>query len=338
MPDTRRRRRIFALVVAACAALAVVSVVVSVVGDAGSAPGASRGPAEDTDSAPATRVPAHRAIVFRSLARNEPANYGHVAWAPLDHPERSRRVTGLGCERVHFAAGRGICLVKSGELGTSIKVRLLGRDLRPTGEVELAGVASRARVSPDGRYGTVTAFVSGHSYADVGAFSTETSIIDMRQRAVIADLEDFAVTKDGRDFESIDFNFWGVTFAKDSNRFYATLASGGKTYLVEGDVRARRVRVMRENVECPSLSPDNTRIVFKKLMDDPAIWRYHVLDLASGRETALAEDRPIDDQAEWLDDRSVLYRIDEETWLVPADGSGSPRRFLVGADSPAVVR
>jgi hypothetical protein len=34
----------------------------------------------------------------------------------------------------------------------------------------------------------------------------------------------------------------------------------------------------------------------------------------------------------------VLYRTGEETWIVPADGGGSPRRFLSSADSPAVVR
>jgi hypothetical protein len=52
----------------------------------------------------------------------------------------------------------------------------------------------------------------------------------------------------------------------------------------------------------------------------------------------LAETRPIDDQAEWLDDDHVLYRTGEETWMVPADGSGTPKRFLRSADSPAVVR
>jgi hypothetical protein len=180
--------------------------------------------------------------------------------------------------------------------------------------------------------------VSGHSYADVGAFSTRASIIDLRSERELTDLEQFAITKNGSRFDSIDFNFWGVTFAKDTGRFYATLASGGKTYLIEGDVKARTATVLRENVECPSLSPDQTRIVFKKLMRDPGIWRYHVLDLATMRETPLAETRPIDDQAEWLDDDHVLYRTGEETWVVPADGSGAPRRYLSRSDSPAVVR
>jgi len=340
VPETatrlRRRRQVaFAAVLTACIVIAVVSVAVS---GGGSVPGAPRAAAPDSDKQLANTVPAHGAVVFRSLDRADPGNYGHIAWAPLDRPESARSVAGLGCERVHFAAGRGICLVKAGKLGDSIKARLLGPDLKPTGEVDLPGVASRARIAPDGRYASVTTFVSGHSYADVGAFSTRTSIIDMRSERELADLEDFAITKDGSRFESIDFNFWGVTFTHDSNRFYATLASGGKTYLVEGDVRARTATVLRENVECPSLSPDDGRIVFKKLMRDPGIWRYHVLDLATMRETPLAETRPIDDQAEWLDGDHVLYRTGEETWVVPADGSGAAKRYLSRADSPAVVR
>ena len=336
--STRRRRLVFGLVLAACVLVAVASVTLSALRGSGSAPGAPRPPAPDRAAAASASVPAEGAIVFRNLDRADPANYGHVAWAPLADPERVRTVGGLGCERIHFAAGRGICLAKSGGLGTSIKVRLLGPDLRSTGELDLQGVPSRARLSPDGRYASVTAFVSGHSYADVGAFSTRATLIDVKRKRAFAELEDFTVTKDGERFDSVDFNFWGVTFAQDPNNIYATLASGGKTYLVKGDVRARTATVLHENVECPSLSPDGTRLVFKRLMRDPGVWRFYVLDLDTMRETPLAETRPIDDQAEWLDDDRVLYRTGEETWTVPADGSGAPRRFLRGADSPAVVR
>ena len=63
-----------------------------------------------------------------------------------------------------------------------------------------------------------------------------------------------------------------------------------------------------------------------------------MLDLASGRETPLAEPRSIDDQLEWLDDAHVLYGVDNTTFVLPADGSGTPAVFLANADSPAVVR
>ena len=63
-----------------------------------------------------------------------------------------------------------------------------------------------------------------------------------------------------------------------------------------------------------------------------------MLELASGRETPLAETRAVDDQAEWLDDAHVLYRVEEDVWAVPVDGGGRPRVYLAGADSPASVR
>jgi len=130
-----------------------------------------------------------------------------------------------------------------------------------------------------------------------------------------------------------------VTFARDSDRFFATLATGGKTYLIEGSVRARTAHVIHENVECPSLSPDGTRIAFKKRGPDSANpWRLTVLDLATMRETPLAETRSVDDQAEWLDDDHVLYGLDGAIWVERADGTGRPKRFMDGAGSPAVVR
>ena len=107
---------------------------------------------------------------------------------------------------------------------------------------------------------------------------------------------------------------------------------------MRGDLRDRTVETLRQNAECPSLSPDGTRVVYKKRIGNPSVWRYHVLDLASGRETPLAERRPIDDQAEWLDDDHVLYRVGEEIWEVPADGTGSAKRYMASSDSPAVVR
>ena len=105
------------------------------------------------------------------------------------------------------------------------RVTIVDRRFRPLGGVTLQGVPSRARVSPDGRYGSVTFFVYGHSYATPGNFSTQTTIIDLVKRRKLADIERFHVTKDGKKFDSPDFNFWGVTFAPNSDRFYATLAS-----------------------------------------------------------------------------------------------------------------
>jgi hypothetical protein len=63
-----------------------------------------------------------------------------------------------------------------------------------------------------------------------------------------------------------------------------------------------------------------------------------VLELASGRETQLAEARNVDDQVEWLDGRRILYGLEGDLWVVQADGRGRPRLYRRDALSPAVVR
>jgi hypothetical protein len=271
--------------------------------------------------------------------------YRRLAAASLDADQGSRYLVPLECQRIHFAAGRGLCVGEKPFGGAFT----FDEDFKRRSDLQANGLPSRARVSPDGRYGSMTVFVQGHSYAE-GGFSTQTILVDMATGQPLADLEQFAVFKDGARFESPDFNFWGVTFARDSNRFYATLGTGGTTYLVDGDVGARQLRVVRENVECPSLSPDNTRLVFKKRtssLPGPVIWRLHALDLATGVETPLAEIRSVDDQAEWLDDNTVVYFLQDEgppatirpdLWTVATDGSGTPRLLRTGAFSPAVIR
>lgn len=202
--------------------------------------------------------------------------------------------------------------------------------------LHIAGIPSRARVSPSGRMISWTVFVTGDSY-NKGGFSTWTGILDNRTGYAITNMEEIPLTKDGRRYFSADVNYWGVTFARDDNRFYATVSTRGRTYLVEGDYGRWQARVLRENAECPSLSPDGRRLVFKKLMPGGA-WRLHGLDLATMEETPLAERAAIDDQAAWLDDRTVMYAKGPDVWAVPADGTGSPRLLVANASSPSAVR
>ena len=69
------------------------------------------------------------------------------------------------------------------------------------------------------------------------------------------------------------------------------------------------MQVLRENVECPSLSPDQRHLAFKSRLANGREWRVHVLELATMREWAIeTETRSIDDQIEWLDNGHVLYR------------------------------
>jgi dipeptidyl aminopeptidase/acylaminoacyl peptidase len=326
------RGRLFALLVLACLVVAGLSIAAGVRSTATGVVG------RDGRGALADAQRAHRpALVFRNLDRTRPATFGLVALTGL--PPGSRTLVPLRCERVYFAAGRGLCLARGGGFAARYRARIFGTDTRVRGEVTVDGVPSRARVSPDGRYGAVTMFVTGHSYADLTGLSTTTTLIDLARARTIARLEDFRVTRDGRRVTAADVNYWGVTFRRDGDHFYATLATGGHTFLVEGSIRARRMWTIHDGVECPSLSPDGTRIAYKKRAGPGGRrWRLQVLDLATMRETPLAETRSVDDQVEWLDDDHVLYGQAEQIWTAAADGSGIPRRFAVDGDSPAVVR
>jgi hypothetical protein len=283
-------------------------------------------------------------LVFRSTALG--TGYGTVAVVPLSAPDGPRAFTPAQCERIYATRQDAICLTAERGLVTSYQARLLNADWSARRDLPLQGVPSRARLSRDGSLVATTTFVFGDSYANPGQFSTRT-IVSRIQGEVVGDIEKFALIVRGRTVTSQDKNFWGVTFA-DDDAFYATAASGGKTWLVRGALSTGRVTALREDVECPSLSPDRTRIAFKKHGSLPAgRWRLAVYDLASGKETLLAETHSVDDQVEWLDDQRILYGLPRsasngaatsDIWVTPADGSGTPEVFVRDAWSPAVVR
>lgn len=339
MPKRRRRfsrRHGFALLVLACLVVGLGFVTVTAVSgftsSAGTA-GRSAAAAKLLASGSSHNTPY---LLYRDLS--SPGElHAEVALTALDRPGARPTRAGLGCERVYFAAGHGLCLAFDADPIPGYRAKFFGPDFRVQHSIGLEGYPSRARVSPDGRYGAFTIFVAGHSYR-ASQFSTRTAILDMRTGRYFAkNLESFDVTRDGQPIRSRDFNFWGVTFADDSSKFYATLWTKGKTYLVAGDLRTRAMRVLRENAECPSLAPDGTRLVYKKRIGGDGAWRFYVLDLASGRETPLADTHARDDQVDWLDDRRVAYGSNGKIWAVPADGTGSPEVLVEHASSPSVV-
>ncbi|GAA2849795.1 PD40 domain-containing protein [Streptosporangium fragile] len=286
--------------------------------------------------ASAARVPAGPGVLARGTA--DGPEYGRLVVAGPG----GRDVLDLSCVRAYAAGGTGVCLREEVDAPGSYETVVFDADLRQTWSSPFAGVPSRARVSASGRMVSWTVFVQGDSYAGTGGFSTRSGVLDTRTGTVVGTLESFAVTLDGRPYEAADVNFWGITFAADDNRFYATMSTGGRPYLVEGDFAARRVRTLRENVECPSLSPDGTRLAFKKPRPG-GTWRLAVLDLATMSETPLAETRDVDDQPAWLDDRTVMYGVARDArhadvWAVPADGGGRPRLLVPDAESPAPLR
>ncbi|MEU4211681.1 TolB-like translocation protein [Streptomyces sp. NPDC026206] len=277
--------------------------------------------------------------VFRNMAWG-PHRDEITSVADAD-PSGPRTASGVRCLRFHAAGGTGICLqaVHSG-LREAYRALVLDAHLRELRRYDLAGIPTRARVSPDGHTVAWTVFVSGDSYAGT-AFSTRTSVLHTRTWSLDRDLETYRFFLDDRPHQAADLNVWGVTFADDT-RFYATVATAGKTYLVRGDRANRTLRSLHPNVECPSLSPDGTRIAYKKRVQgasSDAPWRLYVLDLRTLRENATAERRNIDDQAVWRDGHTLVYSMPgnygSDLWSVPADGSGSPRRTMAAALAPA---
>jgi len=283
-------------------------------------------------------------LFFRNTALG-PA-YGHVALVPLSAPAGARFITPLVGDRV-YAANTAVFVLRAFRSAlTTYEAESFNAGFQAGPVFKLAGAPSRTRVSRDGLLASSTVFITGDSY-NTGGFSTRTTIYDLTTGKPLGDLEDFAVQKDGQVFKNQDFNFWGVTFATDHDRFYATVASANIPYLIEGSVTKRTARVLKEIVECPSLSPDETRVAFKSRLTENGrrMWRLHVFNLKTQQETVVSETHNVDDQAEWLDNDHVLYALPRasaaghsDVWVARSDGTGTPQLFLSDASSPCVVR
>ncbi|MET9629290.1 hypothetical protein ABZX92_17690 [Lentzea sp. NPDC006480] len=262
---------------------------------------------------------------------------GKVASVPLSSPNGPRRVSSLSCKRFYTAAQQGLCLAEAEGPLPRATALFVDKALAERRRVQMPGVPNRAKLSADGRMASWTTFVTGDSYSKSDSFSTRTGIFDQAAETYSSNVEGLTVAG----VTSIeDQNYWGVTFAADDRTFYATLGTGGKTYLVRGDAVDRAGQKLRENAECPSLSPDGKRVAFKKRVpgDGARPWREHVLDLSTMVETPLAETRGIDDQVVWLDNDTIAYGLPGEgIWAVPANGEGAPRQLVPHASSPSLV-
>jgi hypothetical protein len=273
------------------------------------------------------------------------SHYGQLAFAPYESLDQPHFVDNLSCEAAYVAGGRGICLSANRGLFTTYAAKLFdAKTFKIIGEFPLKGVPSRCRMSSDGKLAALTVFISGHGYESV-SFTTQTLLIDVDTSRTIADLEDFSISRDGQPFGNKDFNFWGVTFTPDARHFYATLSTNHQHFLIKGDIANRSGVVIHENVECPSLSPDASRIAYKKRLTTGGrvFWQLHILDLKTDQEKSLGEKRSVDDQLEWLDNDHVLYSLPEVSsaitnlWVAAADGASAPRLFLKKAYSPSAA-
>jgi hypothetical protein len=283
-------------------------------------------------------------VAFRSMVPGP--TYGRLSFVPLD-AGAARVSSGVSCNRLYFSDRMGLCLAIV-PAPAGFEAYIIDDSMKVATTIGIPGMPSRARVSRNSQFAAYTVFVSGDSYLSTG-LSTRTRIVKVPSGDDVADLESFAVVRGGKEIYSIDFNFWGVTFTRDPNRIYATLGTGGRILLVEGDVAERTFHVIAEDIECPSLSPDETHIAFKKRFGSglDAWWQPAVYDIAAKTVKLLPEPKHIDDQIEWLDEAHILYAVGHspsapvrraDVWQLAIDGASPPSIFLPDAESPAVVR
>ena len=298
----------------------------------------------DAPRTPVVSVTDGPRIVFRHTGIDN--EYGTVAIVPLTDPGGPRAFTGVACDRVAARPEGASCLVTDPGIATSYEVRELDPAWELVASSPLPGIPSRTRLSPDGTLVATTVFVSGHSYMSTG-FSTTTEVHEFGGGARWGTLEKFDLTLDGRAVNPVDRNIWGVTFVDDET-FYATVGTGDRTWLVEGDLTERALTSVSRDAECPALSPDGARVAFKVDVDPgaPVVWQIAVQDLATGERTLLKQGpRGLDDQVEWLDDDTLLYgmtRADEpgvtDVWSVDTTADAEPELLIEQAWSPTVVR
>ncbi|CAN5293616.1 PD40 domain-containing protein [soil metagenome] len=295
----------------------------------------------DTTTAPADDTGSR--IVFRNTATG--AGYGLESSVPLADPSGTRAVGTVACDRVYSTTKYSMCLRIDRGVLTTFSATLYDAAWKAKKAWALPGIPSRTRISADSKLVAFTSFVTGESYGTVG-FATATQI-SATDGTDYGNLETFALMIDGTRNTATDRNFWGVTFGSDDNTFYATAATGGHTWLVKGDLAARTLTTVTQGAECPSISPDGTRVAYKKNVSTSATayWSIAVLDLATGVEKLLPETRSVDDQVDWLDESTLLYGMprtdspgDSDIWSISSTGSAEGTRFIQHAWSPSVVR
>lgn len=326
----------------------IVAVLVAVAGfyvvSEGRAVRAERASEPDTPGTPVAAVVYGPRIVFRHTGIDN--EYGVVAMVPLADPGGPRAFTGVACDRVAARANGASCLVTDAGVVTTYEAKAFDPGWNEVGSSALPGVPSRTRLSPDGTLVATTVFVTGHSYMSTG-FSTTTEVHEFGGGSSSGSLEKFDLALDGRAVNPVDRNVWGVTFV-DDDTFYATVGTGERTWLVEGSLADRTLTSVAQDAECPSLSPDGSRVAFKVDVDPGRriVWELAVQDLVTGERTLLARGpRGVDDQVEWLDDDTLLYgmpRTDQpgvtDVWSVDTAAGAEPKLLIEQAWSPTVVR
>src|SRR5262249_29886893 len=90
--------------------------------------------------------------------------------------------------------------------------------------------------------------------------------------------------------------------------FFVTAYFDGVPHLAKGSVGRRQIQAVAPKVECPSLSPDGTRIAFKRRISETA-WAPAVMELATLKVRGFSVPQSVDDQIEWIDDHTLVYEV-----------------------------
>lgn len=273
-------------------------------------------------------------------------DYGRLA---IRHADGSRTLLDRSCMRVHLNADHGVCVSNNDGIIPTFTTTFF-EAVDPQVEIKSypSALPSRARISPDGTFSAVTAFVTGSSYADIGGETTTIVTIDeIDSSRLLRGTAQFVIDSDEDRFDNLDPQYWGITFA-DENEFYITGFYGEAPEVMRGWIEEQTLEPTGLVGSCPSLSPDGKTLVYKEMQDDGS-FELVAVDLETNESWKLGETRSADDQVEWLDNDTILYALHPEggdnavqpefdIWMLDIAEGSEPELFLPNADSPAVVR
>jgi len=274
-------------------------------------------------------------------------DYGRLG---IRHSDGSRTLLAQDCLRVHIAADHGVCLSETDPvLGTFETTFFEASNPAETIKSYASASPSRARISPDGTFSTVTAFISGGSYADIGIGETTTvvTIDEVDSNVLLRGAGQFEVNAEQSRYQTFDANYWGLTFV-DQENFYITGFYDTLPEIMQGTLSTMTIEPTGWIGSCPSISPDGKTLVFKEQRPD-GHYDLVAVDVETQEKRLLGETRSVDDQVEWLDNDTILYALHPEDgdlglqpqfdiWELDLAEGSEPKMFLPSADSPAVAR
>lgn len=234
----------------------------------------------------------------------------------------TRAETPLKCMRIHSASsGELACMTQivpqglpnAGKLSPPM-VYIYSADLRILYAHPATGnTPSRVQMSADGSMVGFTSFTSGTSYADGAGvnFMTSTRVGPADKPDQTSNLKDWRLLQDGKVLRSPNVQYWGVSFLpQNSNFFYVTVYINDARHIARGDVRQRELVIIFTGAECPSVSPDGTRIAVKRQISRTS-WRPAVITLDTLAVTEFDVKDFVDDQIVWFNNGVLMFQVSE---------------------------